>query len=85
MDGTNNPTTDDIARAVERALANHPGLQALNEMLVEADAVARAKGLHRNTISQNESVEKYQETGKRKLLMRVRDVPVLRNRKRGKK
>jgi hypothetical protein len=84
MDGTN-PTTDDIARAVERALANHPGLQALNEMLVEADAVARAKGLHRNTISQNGNVEKFNAVGSRKLLMRVRDVPVLRNRKRGKK
>jgi hypothetical protein len=85
MDGTNNPTQQDIARAVEKALADNPVIRALGEMLVEADAVTRAKGLHRNTISQNESVEKYNALGSRKLLMRVRDVPVLRNRKRGKK
>ena len=75
----------DIEKALERALANHPGLQALNELLVEAADVSRRKGLARNTAANNRHIEKYQQPGRRRLLMRQEDVSVLRNRKRGKK
>lgn len=84
MDGTNNPT-EELRDAIRTELANHPGLQALNELLVEAADVSRRKGLSRNTAANNKHIDKYQEPGRRKLLMRLEDVSVLKNRKRGEK
>jgi hypothetical protein len=83
MDGTNNPTTEERLERIERMLADlAPTVHALGDVLVEAEHVTKKKDLHRNTVANNRHVTKYQEPGKRKLLMSVRDVPVLQNRKR---
>lgn len=58
-----------------------PALEALGELLVEADLVTKTKGLNPKTISKNNNLEKYQAVGKRKLLLKLSTVPVIRQRK----
>jgi hypothetical protein len=74
-----------IARAVAVALREHQGLNALGGLLVEASHVTKAKDLSPKTISQNKKVTKYNAKGHRKLLMKLEDVDVIQNRKRGDK
>lgn len=58
-----------------------PALEALGELLVEADFVTKTKGLNPKTISKNKNLEKFQAIGKRKLLLKLSTVPVIRQRK----
>ena len=51
-------------------------------LLVEAAFVSRAKGLNRKTISQNKKLEKFQEIGKRMILLKLESVVMVKNRKR---
>jgi hypothetical protein len=60
-------------------------LNILSGVLVEADYLTKVKGLNKRTISQNEKLEKFNEIGKRKLLIKLESVPVVRARKRSKK
>lgn len=74
-----------IHRSVTAALREHQALNALGGLLVEANHVTKKKELSPKTISQNNTVTKYNEHGKRKLLMKLEDVEVIQNRKRGDK
>lgn len=71
-----------LSRAVASALRENAALNALGDVLIEADHVTKAKDLSPKTISQNKTVEKYNQVGKRKLLMKLEDVNVLKNRRR---
>lgn len=59
--------------------------EMLGQVLIPADTVTKTKGLNENTISRNNSIEKFNEFGKRKLLIEVKSVSVIKNRKRTKK
>lgn len=58
--------------------------EMLSPVLIEADHLTKTKGLNENTISRNENIEKFNEFGKRKLLIKLESVPVIKNRKRTK-
>lgn len=73
---------DKVLKNQER---QQPILDALGDLLIEADYVTKAKGLNKSTISQNEKLDKFQEIGKRKILLTVESVAVVKARKRGKK
>lgn len=74
-----------IQRAVSAALREHQTLNALGNVLIEADHVTKTRDLSPKTISQNKKIVKYNQTGKRKLLMKLEDIEVIQNRKRGDK
>jgi hypothetical protein len=74
---------DRIEAKLDTLLEYSPALQALGEMLVEADYLAQVKGLNKKTISQNKKLEKFNEIGGRKLLVKIESVPVIQNRKKG--
>jgi hypothetical protein len=57
-------------------------VKPLCDLLIYADDVTKARGLNKNTISQNDKLEKYNKPGERKLLISIASVPVIRNRKR---
>ncbi len=71
-----------IEAKLDRLLDLAPALEAMGDLLVEADFVTKAKRLNKNTISQNQSMEKFNEIGSRKVLLKVSSVPVLKQRKR---
>ena len=60
-------------------------VKPLYDLLIYADDVTKAMGLNKNTISQNDKLEKYNKPGERKILLSLASVPVIRNRKRSRK
>lgn len=75
-----------LEEKLDRMAADQQKLLAMiGSVLVEADHLTKAKGLNKNTISQNDKLEKYNQIGKRKLLLKLESVPVIRNRKRSQK
>jgi hypothetical protein len=85
--------TEDTALRLERKIdlflerteamdAALPALQALGELVVEADYVTKAKRLNKNTISVNDKLEKFNGIGQRKTLIKLQSVAVVKNRKR---
>lgn len=77
--------TDDQAKILEQKLdlilERLPTFDALGELLVEADYVTKARGLSPKTIAKN-GVDKYQDRGHRKLLIKLQDVDAVLKRKR---
>jgi len=73
---------DRLERKLDQLLLHAPTLEALGEVLVEAEYITKVKRLNRNTISENEKLEKFQGIGKRKLLIKVSSIPVVKQRKR---
>jgi hypothetical protein len=61
-----------------------PVIDALGELVVEADYVSKAKRLNKNTISQNKKLEKFNGLGERKVLLKLSSIPVIKQRKRRK-
>lgn len=51
------------------------------DLLIEAEFVTKAKGLSPKTISQNKKLEKFQGIGQRKLLIELKSVAVVKQRK----
>lgn len=74
-----------IEQKLDELLELAPALSALNSLLIEADYVTKAKGLNKNTISQNDGLEKFNGIGSRKVLVKLESVAVLKQRKRTKK
>ena len=54
----------------------------LNDLLIAAAYVTKAKWLNKNTISQNDKLAKFEELGKRRVLMTLESISVIKNRKR---
>jgi hypothetical protein len=59
-------------------------ISTLDELVVAADYVTKAKQLSKSTISKNDTVEKWRGIGQRKVLISLSSVHVLRHRKRRK-
>lgn len=75
---------DDLKRIetkLDAVLDGLSTLRALNDLLVEADYVTKAKRLNKNTISQNKSLDKFNAPGKRKTLITIESVAAIRNRR----
>ncbi|HEY0658218.1 MAG TPA: hypothetical protein VGD05_07075 [Pyrinomonadaceae bacterium] len=64
---------------------NNRILAILGNIFIEADYLTKTKGLNENTISRNNRIEKFNEIGKRKLLIKLESVTVIKNRKRSQK
>lgn len=73
--------TDAVEILTDLVLEQQKLLFPLNEVLVKATDVTKYKGLSRNTIGMNRHVEKYNEFGKKKLLISLESVSVVKNRK----
>lgn len=71
-----------LDKALEMLREQQQVISAMGELLVGAHYVAQAKELHRNTISRNEKLDKFNEFGHRKALMTLESVTVVKNRKR---
>lgn len=71
-----------IQRAVHAALREHVALNALADVLVEGSAITKNKKLNKNTLSQNKSIDKFNASGSNRILMKLEDVTVLKNRRR---
>ena len=59
--------------------------EMLEPILISADHLNKVKGLNKNTISQNNKIDKYNGIGKRKVLLTLESVTVLQQPKRAKK
>ncbi len=71
-----------LEEKMDRIIAALPAIEAFASLLVEADAVTKRRGLNPKTISANNRIEKFQEPGRRKLLIRVDEINVIKQRKR---
>lgn len=78
-------TEEQHAAVLERLDRITPIIEALGNLVVEADFVTRAKRLNKKTISQNDSLEKFNGLGERKVLLKLSSIPVIKQRKRTKK
>lgn len=56
-------------------------LNILNDVFISAEQLTKIKNLNVNTISRNNKIEKYNEIGKRKLLISLSSVPMIKKRK----
>lgn len=72
---------EEMSDKIDALSAVIPGLQALGELLIEADFVTKTKGLNPKTISKNSNLEKYQGLGQRKLLMSLSTVNVVKQKR----
>ena len=70
-----------LSKIMDLLIGQSISLSALDEVLVEAEYLSKVKGLNPKTISQNKNLEKFNEIGGRKLLMKLESVVVVRQRK----
>lgn len=59
-----------------------PTIHALGAVLVQRKTVNERTGINKNTLSQNKSIEKFEEIGHRRTFIQIADVPVIKQRKR---
>lgn len=74
----------DLSGRLDRIEANTLTSAAIGEMLIEAADVTRLKGLNPKTISANRSIEKFDEPGRRRILISLRAAAAIKPRRRRK-
>lgn len=71
-----------IERKLDEIIEVLPTIHAMGKLLVWGKTVTDKRGLNENTLSRNEKIVKFQEIGHRKIYIELKDIFVVRNRKR---
>jgi hypothetical protein len=66
---------------IDRLLELAPTIEALGQLLIRQNKAAEQLGLNRCTLSANQKVSKYEEVGKRRTYIEVKDVQVVKKRR----
>lgn len=74
----------ELSGRLDRIDANTLTSAAIGEMLIEAADVTRLKGLNPKTISASRSIEKFNEPGRRRILISLRAAAAIKPRRRRK-
>jgi hypothetical protein len=77
--------TDDlerIERKLDEVINALPMIYALGSILVRRSTATERLGLNKNTLDQNKKVEKFEVPGKRGTYMELKDITVIKQRKR---
>jgi hypothetical protein len=75
---------EQLNEKLDKLLELAPTIEALGSLLVRRKTATDRLGLNRNTLDQNDNIDKYEEVGRRKTFIEVGDIAVVKKRKRSK-
>jgi len=73
---------DRLEQKLDALLSLKPVIDALGDILVRPATATQRLGTHRNTIPSNEKIEKFEEFGTTRTMIAIRDVSVIRRKRR---